>query len=38
MVKGAIVNTAVPLSDGGHEVRAMGAYWATAVNSCPTTV
>ena len=28
MVKGAIVNTAVPLSDGGDEVRAMEAYWA----------
>ncbi len=29
MVKGAIVNTAAPLSDGGHEVRAMGAYSAS---------
>ncbi len=29
MVKGAIVSTAVPLSDGGHEVRAMSAYSAT---------
>ena len=28
MVKGAIVNTAQPLSDGGDEVRAMNAYWA----------
>jgi len=28
MVKGAIVNTAASLSDGGDEVRAMGAYWA----------
>ena len=28
MVKGAIVNTAVPLSDGGDEVQAMNAYWA----------
>jgi serine protease AprX len=28
MVKGAIVNTAAPLSDGGDEVRAMSAYWA----------
>ena len=28
MVKGAIVNTATPLSDGQGEVRAMGAYWA----------
>jgi serine protease AprX len=28
MVKGAIVNTAVPLSGGGAEVRAMAAYWA----------
>jgi serine protease AprX len=28
MVKGAIVNTAVPLADGGDEVRAMGALWA----------
>jgi serine protease AprX len=27
MVKGAIVNTAVPLG-GGREVRAIGAYWA----------
>jgi serine protease AprX len=29
MVKGAIVNTAKPLSDGGDEVQAMNAYWAT---------
>jgi serine protease AprX len=29
MVKGAIVNTAEPLSDGGDEVRAMDAYWAS---------
>jgi serine protease AprX len=29
MVKGAIVNTAAPLSDGGNEVRAIGAYWAS---------
>jgi serine protease AprX len=29
MVKGAIVNTATPLSDGGSEVRAMSAYWAS---------
>jgi hypothetical protein len=28
MVKGAIVNTAASLSDGGSEVRAMSAYWA----------
>jgi hypothetical protein len=28
MVKGAIVNTAASLSDGGAEVRAMSAYWA----------
>lgn len=28
MVKGAIVNTAASLSDGGDEVRAMDAYWA----------
>jgi serine protease AprX len=28
-VKGAIVNTAVPLSDGGDEVKAMSAYWAS---------
>jgi serine protease AprX len=28
MVKGAIVDTAVPLSDGGDEVQAMSAYWA----------
>lgn len=29
MVKGAIVNTALPLYGGGAEVRAMAAYWAT---------
>ena len=29
MVKGAIVNTAAPLSDGGDEVRALNAYWAS---------
>jgi len=29
MIKGAIVNTAVPLTDGGSEVRAMAAYWAS---------
>lgn len=29
MVKGAIVHTAAPLSDGGDEVRAMGAYSAS---------
>ncbi len=29
MVKGAIVNTAAPLSDGGDEVQAMNAYWAS---------
>jgi hypothetical protein len=29
MVKGAIVNTAAPLSDGGHEVHAGWAYWAS---------
>ena len=28
MVKGAIVDTAASLPDGGSEVRAMGAYWA----------
>jgi len=28
MVKGAIVNTAIPLGDGGNEVRATGALWA----------
>jgi serine protease AprX len=28
MVKGAIVNTAASLPDGGSEVRAMEAYWA----------
>jgi serine protease AprX len=29
MVKGAIVNTASPLFDGGSEVRATAAYWAS---------
>jgi hypothetical protein len=29
MVKGAIVNTAVSLSDGGDEVQSMNAYWAS---------
>ena len=29
MVKGAIVHTAAPLSDGGDEVQAMTAYWAS---------
>jgi serine protease AprX len=29
MVKAAIVNTAAPLSDGGDEVQAMSAYWAS---------
>jgi serine protease AprX len=29
MVKGAIVHTAAPLSDGGDEVQAMNAYWAS---------
>jgi serine protease AprX len=29
MVKAAIVNTAAPLSDGGAEVQAMNAYWAS---------
>ena len=29
MVKGALVNTAAPLSDGGDEVQAMSAYWAS---------
>jgi hypothetical protein len=29
MVKGAIVNTAVPLQGGGSEVRAPAAYWAS---------
>jgi len=29
MVKGAIVNTAVRLSDGSNEVRAQAAYWAS---------
>ena len=29
MVKAAIVNTAAPLSDGGDEVQAMNAYWAS---------
>jgi len=29
MVKGAIVNTAVSLTAGGAEVRAMAAYWAS---------
>jgi serine protease AprX len=28
MVKGAILNTAIPLGSGGSEVRAMGALWA----------
>jgi serine protease AprX len=28
MVKGAIVNTAIPLSDGQGEVNAVAAYWA----------
>ena len=28
MVKGAIVNTATPISGGADEVNAMGAYWA----------
>ena len=32
MVKGAIVNTAVPLQGGGSEVRAIAAYWADGDN------
>jgi serine protease AprX len=30
MVKGAIVNSAVPLEGGGNEVRARAAYWASS--------